>query len=823
MAVCSKYSENGEIFTILCETNKDININSIVRLTNNKTKYSSINLINGIPENELEMPFNGYLNVKNFSFLYFNKLEDKWNFQLSLNYQNYYLLNNSKIIIGLLYNYKNSTATCRYFRNEYKFICIPDEEIQNINDSLSVSKLNEKATVTFSTNNLKIINLIFISSYEIYEYLHYEAGKYKFIIESKEEIETYNRTELKTLDIKIGETKSIASCKIDNKLLKCEVEAGQRYLIQLAPHLDADIKLMNIKDYYIPLKINLNFDSSYYRTSEIYQNYPYYFSFYIKAYKNENAMVIPQYSRFSMLIKADGKNQICICYSSHTYYYNGILTLSCQTLNKINQKLIIKLTNIKSNDSSITWIDEIADDKLDIILNSDLKIDNACNPYFNSTNKKWSFDINLNYYYNFQEDSKIIIDLIHSGQKTKATCRYNTENGYKFKCISDYEYQNDDDLFEISTNNIYNTVIFLDKTKIPILFNSRLKFEKAYNLTFGGYNEYENIYSFWGFNIKVSESNLTNNRYTQVDIRENFNYKKAICKIYNNILSCKSQLGSRYNPIYLVNKNSSYVKWIDLDNEEHIYLDLHINFEKSFGTFYNNKWIFNVIFYIDNLYEEIYNYNYALLDINVNNKSQTAICRLENNFVLKCECNYNNQNINDAVKISGTRNPNLGTIYFIQELNDKNKEFSHSEIDMRISDLYCSNSENEKKLSLQILGDLQNEEDFLENESYETFTEIKIKKICGDQSDIRAGCIVFKKYSGSYISLNCSTDNNFDLTEEGAKISIVNNYSQYVKFSYIDESYLSCNKTLKCNEGENISLKNSPKISLLFLISILLF
>ena len=459
-------------------------------------------------------------------------------------------------------------------------------------------------------------------------------------------------------------------------------------------------------------------------------------------------------------------------------------------------------------------MDEIPDDNLDIILYSDLELDNVNNPFFNTANKKWNFDINLMNYYYFQEDSKIIIDIIHSGKKTTGTCRYNTNEGYKFKCISDYEYQYNSDIFEISSNIIYSTVTYKDITKLPILFNSKLKFEKAYNLS---YNEYENC---WIFNINVSESNLTNNRYTQVDLREGSTYRTATCGMKSNILSCKSNKGRPYYSVYLTKKNSKYIYWINLDKEEHIYLNLYLSYRTNYGTFFNGKWIFNIIyFYINNRYDSYnsYYYNYALLDIDVNKKSQTAICDFAYDnykYYLRCECNYENQNAKDVVRISGNKNPSLGTIYFIDELSDKEKEFKNSKFNMNILNFICQNDYKEK-LSLTIRGYLMRNYDLL---SSETFTEIKMKKICGDKSEDRAACKVYYYNGNNSISLNCITDNAFDLNKEGAKISIDNGLNQYVEFNYLNESYITCNGTTKCNEGKNISIK----ISLLFLFSMLL-
>ena len=71
---------------------------------------------------------------------------------------------------------------------QYKFMCMPDELIQNIIDSFTISTSLREATVIFTnTSQLKIINLIFINAVQIYD-LHYEEGKYKFIIEAQNKI-----------------------------------------------------------------------------------------------------------------------------------------------------------------------------------------------------------------------------------------------------------------------------------------------------------------------------------------------------------------------------------------------------------------------------------------------------------------------------------------------------------------------------------------------------------------------------------------------------------------------------------------------------------
>ena len=66
LAICSVFSEN----LFLCQTKN--NTYSLLKLSNNKTKYSSIFWNGKIDEEKLEMPLSATLDVKNCSFLYYN-------------------------------------------------------------------------------------------------------------------------------------------------------------------------------------------------------------------------------------------------------------------------------------------------------------------------------------------------------------------------------------------------------------------------------------------------------------------------------------------------------------------------------------------------------------------------------------------------------------------------------------------------------------------------------------------------------------------------------------------------------------------------------
>ena len=83
-------------------------------------------------------------------------------------------------------------------------------------------------------------------------------------------------------------------------------------MIKLTNHAEGDIKIENIKDYYIPLKINYTIFYAYYNTHYVYNYNEMKFSFYTQGTLNISK-TIPYDSRFSLDVTVDGKSQIAIC------------------------------------------------------------------------------------------------------------------------------------------------------------------------------------------------------------------------------------------------------------------------------------------------------------------------------------------------------------------------------------------------------------------------------------------------------------------------------------------------------------------------------
>ena len=324
----------------------------------------------------------------------------------------------------------------------------------------------------------------------------------------------------------------------------------------------------------------------------------------------------------------------------------------------------------------------------------------------------------------------------------------------------------------------YNDIYY--PKNIPIV---KLTYEKAYGLKF--------INNKWSFKIKVSSSNLNENEITLVDITLNEIKTNAICimSIANdeNILNCEIKYDGQNikDKIKLINdENNSQLIWSNLPNEVNLYLEYHMKFINVYGGFYDNKWKFNIFHEIigeslENIYEaEI------LLDIKVNNVATTVLCEVTKNSFLKCLSNHDNQNENDNIKLIGNTEPNLGSVYFLQELTEEQK------VIMPVSlYIYYESSQitknNENILTLIIKGKLSDNSDVPVEE--ETVTGIQLLIIKNEERNIKdIACITkyISREKNSTVILNCA----FSFSENAyLEINIDEfGYSNYVQFNRLD-------------------------------------
>ena len=60
----------------------------------------------------------------------------------------------------------------------------------------------------------------------------------------------------------------------------------------------------------------------------------------------------------------------------------------------------------------------------------------------------------------------------------------------------------------------------------------------------------------------------------------------------------------------------------------------------------------------------------------INNVESIALCKNTSYSFLKCVSNHENQKKDDVIKISGNKIPNIGTIYYEEDLNDDQKNIN---------------------------------------------------------------------------------------------------------------------------------------------------
>ena len=263
LAFCSKNNElelGLNTIELLCYTMEEIENDILISLNNIKSDYSSITWTE--TPNLLDIYMKLELNVELVNKLSFDSKNNKWSFQMIISYI-FNVPNNAKIKIDLIYNNEESTATC-IFKKEYpyKFICTPDNSLQNENDVFSIS-LNKKIGTISYTNDAKILifkkfgKLTFDKAYD----LKFEENKWKFKIKLTENNLKIHDSII--IDIYHKGTQSTAYCIMDeDNLLSCEslynTQSNDDYVCLRYDKKSETVEWQNLEDYeviYIYYKI----------------------------------------------------------------------------------------------------------------------------------------------------------------------------------------------------------------------------------------------------------------------------------------------------------------------------------------------------------------------------------------------------------------------------------------------------------------------------------------------------------------------------------------------------------------------------------------
>ena len=753
----------------------------------NSGKYLETNWINGIDDTVEIDSSHSYNFVKIKSFLY-NNTNEIYEIKIDIQEQ---ITSKIFAVIDISIGDLNTYAYCNGIN--YSLDC-KTKKMKSSEDDFYLLKDKNYGSITWKNlkSNLKFNELISVDVSNIYD-LNFINNVWKFKIESKTVL---NFDDIKTLDILLSGINSLATCSSDNYILNCEVveENQNNYqLIELNKCYEGDIQLINNNYTFIPLNINLKFLHAYNLQYEEKENK---YIFEINALLTDNKIIVPKNSTFTIDIIEinNNKNELAYCYQKDEVNSNQIKLL-CKTMNYFDKYSLISLSNTKSIYSSITWNENIND--LDIYMKFELDVKAVKSLTFNSQTNKWNFEMIIdNYFTGIPLNSKIKIDINYQNEDSTASCIYDDTNGNKkYLCSPDYLEQSINDIFEISYIKKYGTVTYKNDNK-NLLFKkfAKLTFEKSYDL------KYED--NKWKFKIKVSESNLKINDSILIDIYHEGYDSTAYCIMdSDNLLICESLYNYQTNKDFVClryDKKSENVEWKNLSDGQKIYVFFNIKYVDLVAKF-ELKWELRILYEpVLNLYQMDYEPHYALIDILINEKESTAECEISTFYEeLICQCDYDNQSINDRIKLMGNKNPKSGTVSFYNELSENQKSIKPYKISIKNFAIRSYKNKN-NILYISITGDLSNSTLY---ESTITEIEVIITKIDKRQIKSRATCSLSKAslYLDIDVSLYCQVDEKV-LDNEVVKIKVDNyGFSKYVRFVYLDEQNNNINKNILIN------------------------
>ena len=213
------------------------------------------------------------------------------------------------------------------------------------------------------------------------------------------------------------------------------------------------------------------------------------------------------------------------------------------------------------------------------------------------------------------------------------------------------------------------------------------------------------------------------------------------------------------------------------------------------------------------------------MDILVNNRESIAECEIIETSYLKCISSYANPKKTDIIKISGKKEPKLGTVYFNQELSNDKKELKPLSFTFDYDSKEASYSNN--KLQFILNGKLG--EDMAYKIFNNSYTEISIltyttNKEQGTKTNIPCLTNEINKTKDSNAKLFCEAEINKDLN---VKINIEGNkMSGYIKINSDEDIELKVgnevNNTNTNKDNKKDNSCNNLLINKLFMMSLIL-
>ena len=282
----------------------------------------------------------------------------------------------------------------------------------------------------------------------------------------------------------------------------------------------------------------------------------------------------------------------------------------------------------------------------------------------------------------------------------------------------------------------------------------------------------------------------------------------------DNILVCEitySEININDNIELIKDSDNEKLSWTNLPDVVNMYIDYKIKFVSVYGGFHNDKWIFNIYHEINEQTQtEIIGYK-ILLNILVNDEEKEALCEVISYSCLKCVSNHADQNKNDIILINGNTEPNLGYIYFTQNLSSEQKVVSPLNLYINFNSIQKSLvGENLEKL--EIKGKLSNSIDY--SIEKDTLTKIEILIIENDERETKEiDCLTshINREKGSEVILYCEFN---ILNNKRYEINIdENGFSKNVHFNLVNNIKINEDeeKQDSTKETESNSIKNQEE------------
>ena len=501
--------------------------------------------------------------------------------------------------------------------------------------------------------------------------------------------------------------------------------------------------------------------------------------------------VFPDKTKIIIDILFDGQPSTASCIKEST--------ISC-VVDEDNQSksILVKVNHIKSDKSTITWNSLSVDP--DIFISKELNVQSVKQLFYRENTGKWAFKMNL-VNSDLPINGAVKVAINYKSKASTASCIQESIN--ILTCSVDEDDQRESDTLSISSSPTLGCVTYNSDSNLAIVPTINLKFEKAYDLTINGNN--------WEFKIKLSGTNLNNNDEINIDIKVNNNNKSSKCK-YNSsskVLTCTVAKTNNDDKIVLIsNEDNQDLIWYYLTEKE-LYIAYNIKFVNYYGGFYANQWVFNLKY--DNTEKTIdITNNYVLLDILVNYKPNTALCKISPKFLV-CVSQHETQTNTDQIKINSS--PSLGTVTLsnlpssIEALTPISITLGNKEI----SDFNYSNN----VIKFKIKGNLKGgESEIAEN----TITYVEI--VVNQNSPIDALCLT-NSINNSPVELTCEARGSMNIDEDDVAIKVDSNgKSKYITFDGTKENI----SIPKNNKVDNSKKNNSlmAKINFIFLFGLYL-